>query len=132
MSVDLILVDTSAWIEFWKRPDSPVAEAVEGLLREERVALAGVVVAEVLQGVKRREERDFIQEHFADLAFLEADRQDWTLTGWMLYSLRSKGINLPLTDALLAQLCLRHGVRLLSLDQHFDQIPELRRFRVRE
>jgi len=132
MSVDLILVDTSAWIEFWKRPDSPVAEAVEELLREERVALAGVVVAEVLQGVKRREERDFIQAHFADLAFLEADRQDWTLTGWMLYSLRSKGINLPLTDALLAQLCLRHGVSLLSLDQHFDQIPELRRFRVRE
>jgi len=54
---DLILVDTSAWIEFLRRAESPVADMVDRILAEDLAALTGVVKAELLQGA--RSDREF-------------------------------------------------------------------------
>ena len=37
--------------------------------------------------------------------------------------LRAKGITIPMTDLLVAQLAKRHDLFVLSFDVHFDQIP---------
>jgi hypothetical protein len=41
-----LLVDTSYWIEHFNRPGTDGARAVEALIREDRAALAGVILAE--------------------------------------------------------------------------------------
>ena len=124
-----ILVDTSVWVEFFNRPDRPEAAAVRQLLARDRVWLAGVVIAEIFHGVRGAAERDLLTTTFSALPFVTADRADWMAAGWTLHDLRSRGITVPVTDAILACLCLRHGLQMFTLDTHFDHFPDLARYR---
>ena len=51
---DLVLVDTCIWIQFFNRPQSREKHAVDELLDEDRVALIGPILAEVLQGFPKK------------------------------------------------------------------------------
>ena len=46
----MVIADTSVWIPFFNRPDSPEKVAVDRLIDADEVALVGVVLAEWLQG----------------------------------------------------------------------------------
>ena len=48
----MILVDTSAWVEFLRDGDVDVADAVERLLQDDLAATTGPVVMEVLAGAR--------------------------------------------------------------------------------
>ena len=51
-----VLVDTCIWAAFFGKPGSPEKAAVDDLLDGDRVALVGPIVAEVLQGFRRKVE----------------------------------------------------------------------------
>jgi predicted nucleic acid-binding protein len=124
-----VLIDTSVWIEAFRGKDPRLQETVDALLDQERVVLCGLVELEMLQGF-RADEGALFASLFEALAYAEADRQDWRAAGFLLAGLRARGITIPGTDALIAALCLRHDLLLLTLDKHFDQIPQLRRFKL--
>lgn len=56
MTNEPILVNTSCWIEYFNRPGTESARAVETFIRQDQAALTGVVLAELLQGVRNEEE----------------------------------------------------------------------------
>ena len=122
------LVDTSVWIEAFRGRDQRLRETVDKLLDQERVVLCGLVELELLQGF-RADERALFASLFEALPYAEVDRQDWRAAGFLQAGLRSRGITIPATDALIAALCLRHDLSILTLDKHFDQIPQLRQFK---
>ena len=124
-----VLIDTSVWIEAFRGKDPRLQETVDALLDQERVVLCGLVELEMLQGF-RADEGALFASLFEALAYAEVDRQDWRAAGFLLAGLRARGITIPATDALIAALCLRHDLLLLTLDKHFDQIPQLRRFKL--
>ncbi len=126
-----VLVDTSAWIAALRGDDPQVLKAVDRLLAQDRALFCQVVEMELLHGMRPKESHRLLSL-FGALPFLELDRQDWQAAGKLLNDLRSKGKNIPATDALIAVLCLRHGVLLLSLDAHFDRIPKLKRYSPRQ
>jgi len=123
-----VLVDTSIWIEYFNRRDSENGEALEGLLREERVAITGVVVTELLQGAKQKSEFDAILDSIVALPFLDATLNTWIEAGSLSYSLRKKGLTVPTTDVVLAGLAIENQCHLFSLDSHFDRIPGVKRY----
>ena len=123
-----VLVDTSIWIEYFNRRDSENGEALEGLLREERVAITGVVVTELLQGAKQKSEFDAILDSIVALPFLDATLNTWIEAGSLSYSLRKKGLTVPTTDVVLAGLAIENQCQLFSLDSHFDRIPGVKRY----
>ena len=43
-----IIVDTCVWIEFFRKPESEPTVRLNGLLRERRVRMVGMVLAEIL------------------------------------------------------------------------------------
>jgi len=45
-----------------------------------------------------------------------------------LGTLRRQGVTIPSPDALMAALCLGHGLTLLENDQHFEHIEGLERY----
>ena len=55
----MILVDSSAWIDFFRGSDTPQVERLDRLFGEERIAVGDLIVTEVLQGF--RSEREFDQ-----------------------------------------------------------------------
>ena len=52
---DWVFVDTCMWVSFFRHPSSREKLAVDDLLAQDRVALVGPVVAEVLRGFRRRD-----------------------------------------------------------------------------
>ena len=68
-----VLVDSSAWVDFFNGYDSPEHRAVAGLLvSDHAICTCGVVVAEVFQGLRKPAGREHLAKRFRDLDFLEA------------------------------------------------------------
>lgn len=126
----MVLVDSSAWIEYLRQGQDGVSgtsDALDHLLQEDRVALCGMVELEIFQGL-RPEERGRISELFSALSYLETGRADYVAAGERLGDLRRRGVTIPGADCLIGVLCLRNDLPLLTLDGHFDHLPDVKRF----
>lgn len=121
-----VLVDSSAWIEYFRRGRDTISDLVDGLLRNGEVAICGMVELEILQGL-RAPEREKVSELFSALTYLETRRGDYIHAGERLGDLRRQGVTIPSADALIGALCIRHNVPLLTSDKHFDYLPEVER-----
>jgi len=120
-----VLVDTSAWVTFFRDGDDAVAYAVYRLIREDRAAIAGVVLAELLQSCQTEGQKDKLKRNMSSLRYVHDDRRDWMLAGALVSKLRKKGVTVPLTDSLLSVLCVRHNLAILTLDRHFAHFSRL-------
>lgn len=121
-----ILIDTSVWIDFFRKPDTETGERIVKHLKRGSVSTCGVVVFEVLQGAADPEEFGFLEENLKGLHYLESDSEAFFKAGKASFELRKKGITLPLSDALIASLAITHHQTVWTKDQHFKKIKGLR------
>ena len=124
-----VMVDSSAWIDYFRRGQSAVADAVDHLLDEERIVLCGMVELELLQGVRPRQRRT-LSDVLQALRYVDTERRDFIAAGDRLAELRHRGVTIPASDGLIGMLCVRHKLQLLTTDSHFDHLPEVRRLAV--
>ena len=118
-----LLVDTSVWsLAFRRDADSDAPEVVAlriALGGAEPVVTTGLVLQELLQGFNRpRAHRDIV-ERFAALALVVPDREDHISAADLRNRCRRAGVQIGTIDALLAQLCIRHELQLLTTDGDF-------------
>jgi predicted nucleic acid-binding protein len=118
-----IFVDTSVWsLAFRRDADSSVPQiaalraALEG---GETVATTGLVLQELLQGFAGPRARKDIIQRFAALPLVIPDREDHIDAAELRNRCRRSGVQVGTIDALLAQLCIRHELLLLTTDQDF-------------
>jgi len=121
-----VLVDTSAWIELLNRPDSPEKRSLDALIDSDRVALCGVVVAELLQGTRTKREFALLRERLAVFPLMETTHAVWQRAAELAFQLRRKGVTLPLTDLAVAATAMTNSLLVFAKDVHFDRIPGLR------
>jgi len=126
---DLVLIDTCIWIPFFNRPQSDEKRAVDELLDEDRAALIGLVLAEILCGFRRDAQADWVASCLRGLRYLEPSWDDWRDAARLHRQLVAGGHSLPLTDLSLVALARRRGAAIYSTDPHFDLIPNLKRYR---
>ena len=122
---EVCLIDTSAWISFF-RGQEPVATAVDAALANGSAAICGMIELEVRQGLRSGEDEllDLLQSTIR----LPTQETDFATAGDLLARLRRRGVTLPATDGLIAQVALSHGARLLENDRHFENITNLERY----
>lgn len=120
-----VIVDTSILIEFFKGTEG-IAGEVSSLLQENRVIITGIVLAELLQGMKNLKEELMLDDFLLAVTMLELTTNIWLKAGKLALSLRRKGISLPLTDVAIATLAIEHNLSVFTLDRHFEQIPNLK------
>jgi tRNA(fMet)-specific endonuclease VapC len=121
-----MIVDTSVWIEFFRRADSPHSMCLKRLLREGRVVLQGLILAELLQGIKSQKESRIVKKALQKLPYVEMTRQLWERAGEICSSLLRKGITIPLSDVIVASCALSEDIEIFTLDSHFKRIPDLK------
>ena len=121
----MVIADTSVWIPFFNRPDSPEKTALDLLIDADEVALVGVVLAELLQGCRTPSERDALSDALLALPYYEVTQSTWSKTGDLSATLLRKGVTLPLSDLIIAALAIERDCRIYSLDTHFKKIPGL-------
>lgn len=89
---------------------------------------AGPVVYEVLQGTRTPKEFETFRDILRELPYLPVHGATWIGAAGMAAGLRRRGLTLPMTDLLLANLARENHCRIWSLDPHFAQIPGVRLF----
>jgi len=119
------LADTTVWIEFF-RGKSKVADLIEMLLTENAVCTCGVVMFELLQGIKSEGEKNKILSILATLPYFEMTQQLWRSAAEVSLSLKKHGVSLPLSDIFIATIAVENDLSIYTLDNHFTQIPNLK------
>lgn len=128
-SHDLVLVDTCIWVQFFNRPQSVDKIAVDALLDDDRVALAGPILTEILLGFRRNEQADWVASVLHGVSFLQVSWQEWRKAASLGRQLMSHGHVLPLSDLVIAAVAIERDYRVYTTDPHFDLIPQLKRYR---
>ncbi len=114
----MILVDTSAWIDFF-RGKEPLASAVDRLLEDGDAAICGPVQTEIRRGLRSRAERARVLVHLGGCVVLDQPPDLWNEAGDLGFVLRPKGITIKTFDLLIACYAIAHQVPLLSADGDF-------------
>lgn len=91
---------------------------VAELIETNQAAITGVVIAELLQGVKQQKE----SQRLRVFHYLPTEDSDWFNAGQLAQQLRAKGLSLPLTDVLIAVIAQRYAIPVLTLDKHFQHL----------
>jgi predicted nucleic acid-binding protein len=118
-----VLVDSSAWGDFFNGYPSPERRALADLfLSDHEICTCGVVVAEVFQGLRRDKGRERLVDLFRDLTFLEPVGIDLYFQAADLYrALRQRGKTIRSTiDCLIAVLAEAHDCSVLARDRDMD------------
>jgi predicted nucleic acid-binding protein len=120
----MILIDTSAWIEFFRRRgDVAVKSRVAGMVETGDAAFCGPVLYELLLGA-RPTEAPLIRQALGFCRLLDFPVAAWELGAALEKSMRQKGIAIPRDDILVAATALHNDVPLYSTDKHFQTIAE--------
>jgi predicted nucleic acid-binding protein len=118
-----LFVDTSVWSLALRRDGDSAAPEVQVLRRAleggEIVVTTGLVLQELLQGFSGPRARSDIITRLTPLPFVIPDRQDHLDAADLRNRCRRAGVQVGTIDALLAQLCVRHGLVLLTTDSDF-------------
>ncbi len=121
----MILVDSSAWIEFHRATDSSVdrrlTEAIGG---DEPLATMGLVVLEVLAGARDERHARDLRRLLDRCHFLPLEEpSDHEAAAALYRACRREGTTIRrLPDCLIAVVAIRAGAHLLHRDADFDAI----------
>lgn len=121
-----LLVDTSVWSLALRRdapPGEPEVEALKAsLLGADLVVTTGLILQELLQGFAGPKAHAQIIERFAALPLIQPDREDHVAAAALRNTCRKAGVQIGTIDALLARLCIRHDLTMLTTDRDFALI----------
>ena len=123
----MIIIDTSAWIEFFKpNGNENIKRIIRYALNNETVSIGDLIYCELLQGVKTNKELVTIKALFSGIkknemvGFKLADKSAYNYR-----YLRSKGIIVRKTiDILIATFCIENKFKLIYFDSDFDYIQK--------
>ena len=124
-----VIVDTSVWIAFFQGKTLHESQLVK-LIEDQRVFITGIIMAELLQGIKNVKEEMKIAEAMSAIPSLEITNQLWIKTGKLSAELRQKGFTVPLTDTAIAVLAMNSNTQVYTFDKHFEAIPGLQLYKV--
>ena len=118
-----LFVDTSVWSLAFRRDQVSTAPQVR-VLRDaleggETIVVTGLVLQELLQGFAGPKARKDIVDRFTALPLLAPDRLDHIDAAELRNRCRRAGLQIGTIDAVIAQLCIRHGLMLLTTDNDF-------------
>jgi predicted nucleic acid-binding protein len=125
----MILIDTSAWIEFLRDTGSPVCARVDELLEAE-IATCHPIRMEVLAGARDERHLAELRGLLARAVLIPTGPTDYEDAAALYRACRRAGETVrKLIDCLIAATAVRAGIALLHADSDFDRLARLTRLR---
>ena len=120
----MVLIDTSAWIEFFRRKGSlEFKSRVADLIAARSAAYTCPVRFELFLGARPNEIQP-LEQGFGFSTRIAATEQHWDKAAQSAAALRAKGLNFPALDLLIATVAHSENLPLLAKDAHFEMIRE--------
>jgi predicted nucleic acid-binding protein len=121
-----LFVDTSVWSLAFRRDAPSSIVEVQALIRSiesgETIVTTGLVLQELLQGFSGPKARAEILDRFSAVPLLVPDRDDHIRAAELRNLCRRGGTQVGTIDALLAQICIRHQLTMLTTDNDFKHM----------
>ena len=122
----MILVDTSVWIDFFKNKDTAQVVMLENSIKDNRdICICGVILSEVLQGIRDNKQFARTKAYFMNLIFLPMDFSTCIKAAEIYRHLCQMGITIrkPI-DCMIAAVSIQQNILLLHNDKDFDFIEK--------
>ena len=122
----MVIVDTSAWIEYLRGGIPRIVEKVDRCLEQDLVGIGDLVYCEIIQGIRSSRERSQVatlllslpQFDMAGFRIAEKSAANYRL-------LRSKGVTVRKTiDVLIGTFCAENGLQIVHHDSDFGLMAE--------
>jgi predicted nucleic acid-binding protein len=122
----VILVDTSVWIDFFSGRDQPhVAVLEQSILDDEDLALCGIILTEILQGIADDATHRRVRRYLGPLILLPMPERVFVRAADIYRKLRKTGITIRKSnDCIIAATALEHHCQLLHNDKDFSPIAD--------
>jgi len=122
----MTLVDTTVWIDIFSGRKTAQVAMLESLIdKREDICLCGVILTEVLQGIRNDKEYKKTKSVLSDLIFFPMTYETFLLAANIYRTLRVKGVTIRNSvDCMIAAVCIENNVRLLHNDRDFDLIAQ--------
>jgi hypothetical protein len=122
----VILVDTSVWIDFFAGRDQPhVAVLEQSILDDEDLALCGIILTEILQGIADDATHRRVRRYLGPLILLPMPERVFVRAADIYRKLRKTGITIRKSnDCIIAATALEHHCQLLHKDKDFSPITD--------
>jgi len=118
----VVIVDTTAWIDYLQGIRNPETDWLEAAMDRQRLGLTDVILCEVLQGVRDEATATTVERQLLKLEVFQTGGVDLARDSAKNYrTLRARGHTVRKTiDCLIATFCLREQHSLLHRDRDFD------------
>ena len=116
-----VLVDSSVWVDFFRGEKRAVAR-VDSLLEQDRVAISGPILAEVVSGAPTVASFQQLRTRLSALNALADPPDLWERVGDLRFQLARQGNQAHLIDLVVAVTAHAHGHALLTRDRDFTAI----------
>ena len=124
----MVIVDTSAWIEYFRNGVPTIVQKVDHCLEKSLVGIGDLIFCEVIQGIKSKHDRE-------EVSALLLSLPQYEMVGFRIAEkaadnyrmLRSRGITIRKTiDVIIGTFCAENNFSLLHCDRDFDaMIPHV-------
>ena len=123
----MVILDSSAWIDYFRGENKKVIKSIENILARELVLIGDIIWCEIFQGVRSESERKVLHESLDGmprsgmLGFFIAERSAYNYR-----VLRGKGVTPRSTiDVIIATFCMENSCLLAHCDRDFTHIAKI-------
>jgi hypothetical protein len=119
---DKVLIDTSIWVDFFRKKDSSISIKLQEYLKLNQVFYAGPILVELYQGAKTQREIEVLNQLFDTIHYVDITRKHYHHAGLVSQKAAREEKVFSTIDVILAVLAHDEGLSLFSLDHHFQDI----------
>ena len=121
-----VLIDSSVWIDFFSARPLPHVKAMESIIEHrEGICICGIILAEVLQGIRNDSEFSKTKDLLNTLIFLPMQYAVFLRSAEIYRKLRKKGIIVRKpVDCMIASVAIENDIPLLHNDKDFKPIEK--------
>jgi predicted nucleic acid-binding protein len=119
---DKVLIDTSVWIEFFRKKESSISSRLKEYLKLNQACYTGPIAVEVYQGAKTPKEIQIIDQLLQTIHYVEITRMHYHHAGLISQKAAREGKVFSTIDMILASVAHDEQLFLFSLDTHFQEI----------
>lgn len=127
-----ILVDSSVWVEMFRKEDSPAVAALRKFLQDGLVCINGLIRAEILSGATSLRDYRRLEDGLSALTPLPDPPELWDLVAKARYRLARRGFQASIADLIIAISASYYGKALFTLDHSFSRIKAVLPFELIE
>ena len=122
----MTLVDTSVWIDFLEGREHWTKDRLKVKLNDrESIAYNELILLEIIQGFRKRKEREEIEKTFSSFICVQHKRSTTLLAAEIFQELQRQGKRIrSIVDCLIAATAIETGATILHKDRDFDFIAE--------